>query len=70
MAYKLTRLLEILGDGEWHETDQLRQIMDLNDSEVEEIADFLRKYNFAEVDQTKKRLKINKDFKKILAQPV
>jgi hypothetical protein len=68
LAYKMTRLLEILGDGKWHETDQLRQLMDLSDCEVQEITDFLGKYDFAQVDDDKKRVKINKDFKKILTQ--
>ena len=68
MAYKLNRLLEILGDGKWHETYQLRQLMDLSDCEVQEITDFLGRYDFAQVDDDKKRVKINKDFKKILTQ--
>ncbi len=65
MGYKLTRLLEILGDGNWHETDELRQLMDLNAFEVQRITDFLGKYDFAEVDEAKKRVRINKDFKRI-----
>jgi DNA-binding IclR family transcriptional regulator len=68
LAYKLTRLLEILGDGNWHETDQLCHLMDLSDSEVQRIMDFLEKYNFAEVDEAKKRVRIKKDFKRILTQ--
>jgi len=68
LAYKLTRLLEILGDGKWRETDQLRQLLDLSDCEVQEITDFLGRYDFAQVDDDKKRVKINKDFKKILTQ--
>ena len=70
MAYKLTRLLEILSDGKWHETDQLRQLMDLSDCEVQEITDFLGKYDFAEVDDANKWVRINKDFKKILTKAV
>jgi hypothetical protein len=68
LAYKVTRLLEILGDGKWHETDQLKQMMDLSDCEVQEITDFLGKYDFAQVDDGKKRVKINRDFKRILTQ--
>ena len=68
MAYKVTMLLEILGDGKWHETKQLKQLMNLRDSEVHEITDFLGKYDFAEVDETRKRVRIDKDFKKILSQ--
>jgi hypothetical protein len=62
--------LEILGDGKWHETEQLRQMMDLSDCEMQEIADFLGKYDFAEVDDAKRRVRVNKDFKKILTQSV
>ena len=68
MAYKLTKLLEIIDDGKWHETDQLKQLMDLSDCEMQGITDFLGKYDFAEVDDDKKRVKINKDFQRILTQ--
>ncbi len=68
MAYKLTRLLEIIGDGKWHETDQLQQFIDLNDCEMQGITDFLGKYDFAEVDDHNKRVRINKDFKRILTE--
>ena len=68
MAYKLTRLLEIIGDGKWHETDQLKQFMDLSDCEMRGITDFLGKYSFAEVDDYRKRVKINKDFQRILTK--
>ncbi len=70
MADKLSKLLDILEDGEWHETDKLRQNMGLNESEVEEIICFLGKYSFVEVDGNGKRIRINKDFRKILAQPI
>ena len=68
MAYKLTRLLEILGDGDWHDIDQLRKLMGLSDFEVQKIADFLGKYDIAKVDEVKRRVRINKDFKRILTQ--
>ena len=68
MAYKLTKLLEIIGDGKWHETDQLKQFIDLSDCEMQGITDFLGKYDFAEVDDHNKRVRINKDFKRILTE--
>jgi hypothetical protein len=70
LAYKVSRLLEIIGDGKWHETDQLKRLMDLTDCEVQAITDFLGKYDFAQIDDVKKRVKINKDFKRILTQPM
>ena len=68
MAYKITMLLEVLGDGKWHEIEQLHQLMSLYDCEIEEIMAFLNKYDFAEVDDAKKRVRLNKDFQKIPAQ--
>ena len=68
MAYKITMLLEVLGDGKWHDIEQLHQLMNLYDCEINEIMAFLNKYDFAEVDDTKKRVRLNKDFQKILSQ--
>ena len=68
MANKLCDLLDMLSDGKWHEADQLRQSMNLPEDEMKEILDFLGKYHFAEVDEKKDRLKVDKDFKKILTQ--
>jgi hypothetical protein len=70
LAYKVTRLLEILGDGKWHGTEKLKQLMGFSDCELQEITNFLGAYDFAEIDETKKRVRINKDFKKILTQAV
>ena len=68
MAYKITMLLEVLGDGKWHEIEQLHQLMNIYDCEITEIMAFLNKYDFAEVDHAKKRVRLNKDFQKILSQ--
>jgi hypothetical protein len=56
----------MLKDGKWHEADQLRQSMNLTEDEMKEILDFLGKYHFAQVDEKKERLKVDKDFKRIL----
>ena len=58
----------MLRDGKWHEADQLQKSMALTDCELDEIMDFLGKYDFAEVDDKGKRLRVNKDFRKILCQ--
>ena len=68
MSYKLTKLLEIIGDGKWHETNRLKQLIDLSNCEMQGITDFLGKYDFAEVDDHRKRVKINKDFQRILTK--
>ena len=66
MPFRITLLLEELEDGKWHNLDQLKQLMNLNDHEMKEITKFLSQYDFAEIDEDAKRVRINKDFKKIL----
>ena len=61
-------LLEVLSDGKWHGIDQLQHLMNLDDCEINEITAFLNKYDFAEVDDAKKRVKLNKYLCKIVSQ--
>ena len=66
MPFRITLLLEELEDGKWHNLDQLKQLMNLKDHEMNEITRFLSQYDFAEIDEGTKQIRINKDFKKIL----
>jgi len=59
-------LLEKSEDGKWDNLDQLKQLIDFSDSEMKEITRFLSQYDFAEFDEDTSRVRINKDFKKIL----
>jgi hypothetical protein len=65
---KITIVLEVLGDGKWHGIEELRQQMDLTPEEINEIATFLGKYGFAVIDGANNRVRINRDFKRILSQ--
>ena len=67
---KITMTLELLGDGKWHGIEELRLMLELNDHEFQEITMFLSKYDFANIDEKKRRVKINRDFRKLLAQTV
>ena len=42
--------------------------MDLKDFEVKEITKFLSDYDFAEVDEENSRVRVSRDFRKILVQ--
>ena len=66
MALKVAKLLEILGDGKWHKTERIQEQVNLTDCQVEEIKDFLGRYDFAKVDEGKNRVRISKDFRKII----
>ena len=60
----------MLCDGKWHRIEQLRQLLGLKDFEVGEIAKFLSDYDFVEVDEDNSRVRVSRDFRKILAQNV
>ena len=64
---KLALVLEVLKDGEWHEIEELQQLVELNENQVHEIAAFLYEYDFATMDIINKKVKINKYFREFLA---
>ena len=66
MASRIGRILDLLSDGEWHGTEELKQALGLNEHAIEEVLAFLDKYEFAKVDVKNKRAKINKDFQELL----
>ena len=63
-------ILEILGDGKWHGIKELQQRLDLNERKVQEITVFLNKYDFVKIDKEHEKVKINRNFQKLLAQTV
>jgi DNA-binding IclR family transcriptional regulator len=67
---KITMILEMLGDGKWHEIEELRLMLGLNEHKVEEITTFLNKYGFVKIDKEHGKVKINRNFQKLLAQTV
>jgi predicted transcriptional regulator len=62
-------ILELLSDGQWHKLEELLLKTDLNEQKFEKVTGFLSEYNFVKVDNKNKRVKINRDFRKLLAQP-
>jgi len=65
---KIAMVLDILSDGKWHGIDELQQRLELDEYEVQEIAAFLSKYDFAKSDEENRKVRINRDFQKFLAQ--
>ena len=70
MVSKVTTILELLSDGKWHGVEDLLVKTGLNEQKFQEITLFLSKYDFVKFDEEKRRVKINRDFRKLLAQPV
>ena len=62
-------ILELLSDGQWHKVEELLLKTGLDELKFEKVIGFLSKYNFVKIDNTNKRVKINRDFRKLLVQP-
>jgi len=67
---KLAMVLDILSDGKWHGIDELQQRLELDEREVRVIAAFLSKYDFVKSDEENRKVRINRDFQKLLSQTV
>ena len=70
MVSKITMILEILGDGKWHEIEELQLRLGLNEHKVQGITAFLNKYDFVKIDREHGIVKINRNFQKLLAQTI
>jgi hypothetical protein len=62
-------ILELLSDGEWRKVEELLLKTGLDELKFEKVIGFLSKYNFVNFDNKNKRVKINRDFRKLLVQP-
>jgi predicted transcriptional regulator len=66
---KVMAVLELLSDGKWHRMEELLLGAKLDDKKFQEITAFLSMYDFVKVDEKNRRVKINRDFRKLLAEP-
>jgi predicted transcriptional regulator len=67
---KVMVILELLSDGKWHGIEELLLRAGLSERKFQEITRFLSKYGFVKVDEENRKFKINRDFRRLLVQPV
>jgi len=63
-------ILELLSDGKWHGVEEMLLNTGLSELEILEVTDFLGKYGFVKVDEKNRKLRVNRDFQRLLVQPV
>ena len=69
LSSKIALVLEFLSDGEWHESQELLKL-GVADYDFKEIIGFLNKYGLVKVHAKNRKVKINKEFRKLLTQTV
>jgi hypothetical protein len=70
MVSKIMLALELLGDGKWHGTEELLLKLGLDERKFQEVTAFLGNYGFVQIDKKNRKVKINKDLQKLVAQPM
>ena len=70
MVSQVMIILELLSDGKWHGIEELLFRAGLSERKFWEVMGFLGEYGFVKVDEKNKKIKINRDFQRLLAQPV
>ncbi len=68
MAFGVAGVLEILSDGDWHTLEEVRRKMNLNRNQIQQIAGFLKEYEFVALDETQKRMRIEETVRKFLTK--
>jgi len=54
----LDDILKLLEDGKWHNLNEIRKKIELQDPKVKGLAKFLAQYNFIELDKDGKKAKL------------
>ena len=70
MVSKVMMILELLSDGKWHGIEELLLRTGLSEQKFQEITGFLSRYGFVKVDEENKKVIVNRDFRRLLVQPV
>jgi len=65
---KIAKVLEYLKDGKWHTVEELREKMEVNENQIQQIIAFLSEYNFIIANQAEKKVKLEEAIQKFLTQ--
>ena len=63
----ISKVLELLENGEWNSIEEIQQRTRLSRQELKEVIDFLVKYDFVVVDEHGERIKLSEVFLKTLS---
>jgi len=64
----MSRVLERLTDGKWHALDQIERETEMNETQLQRIAEFLKEYSFVEIDTAEKRIRLDRRAQEFLTQ--
>ena len=67
---KISKILELLNDSQWHTLDEIQKKTELNRDQLQHVIAFFKEYQFIVTDDTKGELKLREDVRRFLTQDV
>lgn len=65
---KIAEILELLSNGKWRMLEELQQKTKVDREQIQQIIEFLKEYDFVVLDETEKKIRLNKLAQKFLTQ--
>lgn len=65
---EIEQVIGVLKDGEWHESDEIREKCELSEVKVESILKFLAEYGFIEINGSGRKVKVGVSLQKFLEE--
>jgi predicted transcriptional regulator len=65
---KIAEILELLGNGKWRMLEEIQQKTKVDREQIQQIIEFLKEYDFVVLDETEKKIRLNKLAQKFLTQ--
>jgi DNA-binding IclR family transcriptional regulator len=65
---EISKILEILSDGQWHLLEEIQQKTELDKDKTRQVMVFLKKYSFIVLDEAKKRIRLEETVRNFLTQ--
>ena len=65
---KIAEILELLSNGKWRMLEDIQQKTKVDREQIQQIIEFLKEYDFVVLDETEKKIRLNKLAQKFLTQ--
>lgn len=65
---EISKILEMLSDGQWHLLEEIQQKTELDKDKTRQVTVFLKKYSFIVLDEAKKRIRLEETVRNFLTQ--
>ncbi|MEM3623023.1 MAG: hypothetical protein QXR76_04555 [Candidatus Bathyarchaeia archaeon] len=67
---KMAKIIDLLSDGKWHTFEEIQETTKLTKDSIMRVIQFLKEYGFAVSDEEERKIRLDENVRKFLAQAV